>query len=114
MRNDKGGFLGFLDDVSKGESFARAGCPKQGLVFIAFVDALDKFIDGLRLVAGRFVSRSELKFHKRAYFSIFRKRTCIISGNRQNIPLDMFGFCLVVCCQWHKLFTADKNRFWIS
>ena len=52
MGHHQGRDLQLLDDIGDGKSFAGAGCAKQDLIFITFIDAIDELSDGFRLVAG--------------------------------------------------------------
>ena len=52
-----------LDDVRHGKGLAGAGDAKQDLLVEAHFDAVYKFFDGLRLVAGRLIFGNKLKIH---------------------------------------------------
>ena len=60
MRHDQRGPIDRLDDVGHGERFARARYAHEHLVLLAFGEPGDEFLDGLRLIAGRFERSFEL------------------------------------------------------
>ena len=55
--------LKLLDNVGNGESFTSAGCAKEHLVVVAFVDAFNNFSNRFGLVAGRLIGGVEFELH---------------------------------------------------
>ena len=55
--------LQLLDDVGNGEGLAGAGCAEQHLVVVAFFDAGNQFLDGVRLIAGGFIGGVKFELH---------------------------------------------------